>query len=103
MQPTGSFGGPILTQETLPGNDTRSDEQLLDYAMAKGVSGYHLVGTCRMGSDALAVVDSRLRAHGIGRLRVADASIMPTIVGANTNAATVMIGEKAADLIRSAR
>jgi len=61
---------------------------------------YHPVGTCRMGADGDAVVDAQLRVHGIQGLRVADASVMPTLIGGNTHAATVMIGEKAADLIR---
>ncbi len=89
----------ITGAETIPGAHIASDQDI-DLAMRDllGIT-HHPVGTCRMGSDADAVVDSRLRVHGIEGLRVADASIMPTIPGANTNAATVMIGEKAADLI----
>ncbi len=83
----------------MPGVEAWSDEDFLEYARKEGQSAYHPVGTCRMGSDPAAVVDPRLRVNGIAGLRVADASIMPALVSGNTNAACMMIGEKAADLI----
>ncbi|RNL65553.1 GMC family oxidoreductase [Zhongshania marina] len=76
-----------------------SDDEMIDVIRSHANTVYHPVGTCKMGSDKDAVVDSQLRVHGINNLRVADASIMPTIVGGNTNAAAIMIGEKCADLI----
>lgn len=87
--------------ETLPGPDVQSDDEMLDYARQYGVSSYHVNGTARMGSrsDPMSVVDDQLRVHGVESLRVVDASIMPTIPSANTCAATMMIAEKAADLI----
>ncbi|MEQ8967273.1 MAG: GMC family oxidoreductase N-terminal domain-containing protein [Azospirillaceae bacterium] len=87
--------------EINPGPDKTGDEDLLAHCRASGLSLLHPVGTCRMGpaGDAGAVVDTRLRVHGIERLRVVDASIMPRIVSGNTNAATIMIGEKGADMI----
>jgi choline dehydrogenase len=87
--------------ETLPGSAATTDEQLLDYCRAFGTTIYHPVGTCRMGeANPMAVVDSRLRVHGIGGLRVVDASVMPTLTTGNTNAPTIMIGEKGAAMIR---
>lgn len=86
------------TTETLPGIDIRSDDQLLDYALAKGVSGYHLVGTCRMGG-ADAVVDTRLKVRGVEGLRVIDASVMPNCTTGNTHAPTLMIAEKGAAMV----
>ena len=89
----------IVTEELMPGVEAWSDEDFLSHARKEGQSAYHPVGTCRMGSDAGAVVDARLRVHGVAGLRVADASIMPSLISGNTNAACMMIGEKAADLI----
>lgn len=80
-----------------------SDEQLLEFARTTGRTVFHPCGTCKMGNDGMAVVDDQLRVHGIQGLRVADASIMPTLVSANTNAASIMIGEKASDLILKSR
>ncbi|TRD22234.1 GMC family oxidoreductase [Palleronia caenipelagi] len=85
--------------EIAPGKDVQSHDALLDYCRANGLSLLHPVGTCKMGTGPDAVVDPRLRVHGIDGLRVADASIMPRIVTGNTNAASIMIGEKAASLI----
>ena len=80
-----------------------SDEGWLDYVRARTALCYHPIGTCRMGSDAEAVVDPSLRVAGIDALRVVDASVMPLLPSANTNAAAIMIGEKAADIIRGNR
>jgi choline dehydrogenase len=88
-----------IDAELTPGPKVASDAELLDFARAKGTTVFHPTSTCRMGSDVTAVVDERLRVHGFAGLRVADASIMPTVVSGNTNAACVMIGEKASDMI----
>jgi len=91
----------IATAESLPGPQVRSDDELLDFARRYGVSSYHVNGTARMGAkdDRDAVVDAELRVHGLQGLRIVDASVMPTIPSANTCAATMMIAEKAADMI----
>lgn len=90
-----AYRGP----ETLPGTPVDSDADLLGYARARGATVYHAVSSCRMGTDPMAVVDPGLNVHGLSGLRVVDASVMPTMVSANSNAATMMIAEKAADLI----
>ena len=89
-----------LDSEHRPGAEVESDEALADYVRTTASTVYHPVGTCKMGKDAMSVVDERLRVHGVAGLRVADASIMPQIPSGNTNAPTIMIGEKAADMIR---
>ena len=90
--------------EVMPGSQVQSDDEILDFIQRYGVSSYHLNGTARMGpqGDTGAVVDAQLRVHGVHGLRVVDASVMPEITSANTCAATMMIGEKGADMIRKA-
>lgn len=88
-----------IVKETMPGSHVQTDEQLLDYLRKFGQSMYHPVGSCRMGNDETAVVDSRLRVRGIEGLRVIDASIMPSISSGNTNAPVIMIAEKGADIV----
>ena len=94
--------GLHVEREELPGPDVNTDEEMLAYYRENATTTFHLMGTCRMGpdTDPTAVVDNQLRVRGIEGLRVADASIMPTMPSANTNASTIMIGEKCADLIR---
>ena len=93
----------FVKREHFPGNDVRTDAHFEDYARRYGRSSYHPVGTCRMGADETAVVDPELRVRGIENLRICDSSIMPRLVSSNTNAPTIMIGEKAADLILGKR
>jgi choline dehydrogenase len=88
-----------VRREILPGPEVNSDDEMLEYIREYGSTIFHPTSTCRMGQDEMAVVDERLRVRGIDALRVADASVMPTVVSGNTNATCVMIGEKAADML----
>ncbi|MEO7222499.1 MAG: GMC family oxidoreductase N-terminal domain-containing protein [Devosia sp.] len=89
----------IGAKEIFPGSEAQSEEAILDYVRRTGSTTWHLSGTCKMGRDELAVVDADLRVHGIEGLRVVDASVMPTVPSGNTNAPTIMVAERAADLI----
>jgi choline dehydrogenase len=88
-----------IVEEIEPGERCRNDEDLLEFIRRRGSTTYHPVSTCRMGQDSKAVVDERLRVRGFFGLRVIDASIMPAVVSGNTNAATIMIGEKGAAMV----
>ncbi|MEX2617039.1 MAG: choline dehydrogenase [Alphaproteobacteria bacterium] len=90
---------PHYDYELTPGKDTADDAALLEYARADGASNWHPAGTCKMGVDSMAVVDPRLKVHGMEGLYVVDASVMPNVICGNTNAPTIMIAEKAADMI----
>ena len=91
---------PYDDGEINPGPSVQSEESILAWARAEGNTEYHPTSTCTMGNGDAAVVDGELRVHGVEGLRVVDASIMPRVVTANTNAASIMIGEKATDIIR---
>jgi choline dehydrogenase len=99
------FDTPPLKQyvreESLPGRDLQTDDELLDYARRYGGTCYHASCTCMMGSHTMSVVDSELRVHGLEGLRVIDASVMPAVTSTNTNAPTIMIAEKGAAMIRN--
>jgi choline dehydrogenase len=90
---------PLEVGEIAPGAERQTDDEIIDWVKSAAETTYHPVGTCKMGTDAMAVVDPQLRVRGIEGLRVADASIMPTLTSGNTNAPSIMIGEKAADLV----
>ena len=98
------FAAPALAKyvvaETVPGRDVKSDDELLCYVKQTGGTAFHATCTCKMGRDMLAVVDDRLRVHGLERLRVIDASVMPAVTSTNTNAPTIMIAEKGASMVR---
>ena len=89
-----------VQRELIPGPGATSDAEIHDYLRRTGSSVFHPAGSCKMGHDEMSVVDSELRVHGVARLRVIDASIMPTVIAGNTNASAIMIGEKGADLVR---
>jgi choline dehydrogenase len=91
-----------LEEERIPGKAAQSNAELEDFVRATAETEYHTVGTCKMGSDPLAVVGEDLRLRGIERLRVIDASIMPSIVSGNTNAPVIMIAEKGGDMMLAA-
>jgi choline dehydrogenase len=98
------FATPALAKyviaETVPGPEIQSDDELLHYVQQTGGTVFHATCTCKMGPDTMAVVDDRLRVHGLERLRVIDASVMPAVTSTNTNAPTIMIAEKGAAMIR---
>jgi choline dehydrogenase len=99
------FAAPALARhsvaEITPGPGVTGEKALADYIRREGTTIYHIVGTCKMGEDPMAVVDPRLRVRGLTGLRVIDASVMPTVTTANTNAPTIMIAEKGAAMIRA--
>ncbi len=92
----------LVVRETRPGPEVASDQQIIDYIRATTATTWHVVGTCRIGNDDMAVVDSDLRVRGIAGLRVIDSSVFPTVPSSNTNAPTIALGEKGADLVLKA-
>ena len=93
---------PFVRDESLPGIQVTTDDELLGYARRNGGTCYHASCTCLMGQHAMAVVDDELRVHGLDGLRVIDASVMPAVTSTNTNAPTIMIAEKGAAIIKGA-
>ena len=94
--------GGVMTDEIAPGVEIENDNEMLDWVKKNAETTYHPVGTCKMGNDPMAIVDDQLRVHGVEGLRVADASIMPTLTSGNTNAPSIMIGEKASRMVLAA-
>jgi choline dehydrogenase len=94
---------PYVAEEYRPGPSATSDDELLEFAREHGATIFHPSGTCKMGNDPMAVVDDRLRVHGVAGLRVVDCSVMPTLTSGNTHAPVVMIAEKASDLIQATK
>ena len=92
--------GEICRRRDVPGKDVQTDDEMLHYLKQTGGTVFHATCTCKMGRDMMAVVDDRLRVHGLERLRVIDASVMPTVTSTNTNAPTIMIAEKGAAMLR---
>jgi choline dehydrogenase-like flavoprotein len=90
-----------ILAERLPGPDVKTDEDYFNFISEHSKTSHHCAGTCRMGVDDAAVVDPRLKFNGLSGLRIVDNSIMPTVISSNTNAAAIMIGEKAADMIKA--
>src|SRR6202023_3823627 len=90
-----------VVAETLPGPDVQTDAEFIAYARQTGTTVFHASCSCRMGPDAMSVVDDQLRVHGLDRLRVIDASVMPAVTSTNTNAPTIMIAEKGAAMVRA--
>ena len=103
LEKRGGKSGRYVRKEHFPGNRVKTQADLETYARQYGRTSYHPVGTCRMGGDARSVVDPQLRVRGVEGLRICDSSVMPSLVSSNTNAPTIMIGEKASDLIRGNR
>ena len=90
----------IRGEEFSPGVDVETDDEILNFVRNTAETAYHPIGTCRMGQGPECVVDEHLKVHGLDGLRIADGSIMPTMVSGNTNAACIMIGEKASEMIK---